>query len=111
MKKKKTKANKRKAPTAVRSSDLLAFVNIREAIGDPTGKLMQDEVVDVVRKLARLKYCADELNVIVEGVKNKRWAADGRRLKDTMEWCDFYCALSEANVRMSDGGHETLELK
>lgn len=97
MKNQKTKANKQKAPTAVRSSDLLAFVHVREAIGDPTGKLMQDEVVDVVRKLARLKYCADQLNTIVEGVKNKRWSADGCRLKDTMEWCDFYCALSEAN--------------
>ena len=84
--------------------DLLAFVEIRNLIGDPTGKLMQPEVVEVVRKLAHLKYCADQLNTIVEGVKNKRWAADGCRLKDTMEWCDFYCALSEANAVIRRGG-------
>lgn len=32
-------------------SELLAFVDIREAIGDPEGKLMQSEVVERVREL------------------------------------------------------------
>ena len=38
----------------------------------------------------------ESLMEIVEGVRNERWASDGRRLKDTPEWCRLYtlrCAL------------------
>ena len=43
--------------------------------------------------LVRLLDSATRLNEIVEGVRNERWAANGQRLKDTPEWCDFYCKL------------------
>jgi hypothetical protein len=39
---------------------------------------------------------ATRLNVIVEGVREKRWAFDGYRFKDTAEWCDFYVKLQRA---------------
>lgn len=29
---------------------------------------------------------------IVEGVQNIRWQFEGRRLVDTPQWCDLYCA-------------------
>jgi hypothetical protein len=45
----------------------------------------------------KLKAAAEHLNVIVEGVRNERWSADGRRLKDTPEWVAFYLALNEVN--------------
>lgn len=32
--------------------EILVLQQIREAIGDPHGKLMQDEVVEVIKKLA-----------------------------------------------------------
>lgn len=44
--------------------------------------------------LLELETAADSLNVIVEGVRNERWASEGRRLKDTPEWCAFYCAFA-----------------
>ena len=56
------------APAAVRSSALLALIE-----------------------------AANNLNSIVEGIPSVRWAYDGRRLKDTKEWCAFYCALSSVN--------------
>jgi hypothetical protein len=36
------------------TSDLFAFVGVRRIIGDPTGKLMQDEVADRVQKLVNV---------------------------------------------------------
>ena len=45
-------------------------------------------------RLRKLEACSDALNGIVEGVRNERWASEGRRLKDTPEWCAFYCAIS-----------------
>jgi len=32
---------------------------------------------------------------IVEGVQNVRWSYQGRRLVDTKEWCELYCAWRE----------------
>lgn len=49
--------------------------------------------LDELDELRRLKESAQKLNEIVEGVRAERWAADGRRLKDTPEWCGFYVAL------------------
>lgn len=46
--------------------------------------------------LTELQLRVEHLMEIVEGVRNERWAADGRRLKDTPEWCALYvarCAL------------------
>jgi hypothetical protein len=42
----------------------------------------------------KLLTAAKKLNEIVEGTRNERWAADGKRLKDTPEWCAFYVALN-----------------
>ena len=39
---------------------------------------------------------------IVEGVRCERWNSNGRRLKDTPEWCAFYVAYSRAN-RIAEG--------
>jgi hypothetical protein len=36
------------------TSDLFAFVGVRRIIGDPTGKLMQDEVADRIQKLVNV---------------------------------------------------------
>ena len=38
----------------VECADLFAFAGVRKIIGDPTGKLMQDEVVDRIQKLANV---------------------------------------------------------
>lgn len=47
--------------------------------------------------LLALIEAANNLNSIVEGIPSVRWAHDGRRLKDSKEWCAFYCALSSVN--------------
>ena len=36
------------------ASDIFAFVGVRRIIGDPTGKLMQDEVADRIQKLVNV---------------------------------------------------------
>lgn len=38
----------------VASPDLFAFVGVRKIIGDPLGKLMQDEVADRIQKLVNV---------------------------------------------------------
>lgn len=38
----------------VASTDLFAFVGVRKIIGDPLGRLMQDEVADRIKKLANV---------------------------------------------------------
>ena len=43
------------------------------------------------RKKDKLLAAIEALNEIVEGVRNERWAANGRRLKDTPEWVRLYC--------------------
>lgn len=54
-----------------------------------------------LKRLRKLEACAVALNEIVDGVRNVRWASPSgsldysRRLKDTPEWCAFYCALSD----------------
>jgi HAMP domain-containing protein len=37
------------------SGQIVCLADIREAVGDPTGKLMQDELVALVRELAALR--------------------------------------------------------
>lgn len=46
--------------------------------------------------LARLGIQAKDVVAIVEGPHAPRWAAGGLRLKDTREWCAFYCAVKAA---------------
>ena len=48
-----------------------------------------------LKRLRALEGAASALNEIVEGIRNERWASDGRRLKDTPEWCAFYCAFKD----------------
>ncbi len=40
----------------------------------------------------RLMNAVTGLMDIVEGVQNIRWQFEGRRLVDTPQWCDLYCA-------------------
>lgn len=66
----------------------------------PVDSIPADEIKAARAELAtfhELKAAAEKLNVIVEGVRNERWTADGRRLKDAPEWCAFYVALNAAN--------------
>jgi len=48
-----------------------------------------------VMRHRRLVKAVNGLMGIVEGVMNVRWSYDGRRLVDTPEWCELYCAWSE----------------
>ncbi len=56
-------------------------------------------------KLLRLLVACEGLMEIVEGCLGRRWAADGTRLVDTKEWCEFYvaqravCAAADASLR------------
>lgn len=45
---------------------------------------------------ARLYDAAKALVYLLEGVGCKRWAFEGRRLKDTKEWAEFYVATANA---------------
>lgn len=45
-----------------------------------------------IRADDRLMAAIDGLMQIVEGMRRKRWA-DGGRLVDTPEWCEFYVAV------------------
>jgi len=40
----------------------------------------------------RLLNAVTALMDIVEGTRNVRWQHEGRRLVDTPQWCDLYCA-------------------
>lgn len=42
----------------------------------------------------KLVDAAKRLREIVEGVRSVRWNHEGRRLKDSQEWCAFYSALA-----------------
>ena len=52
--------------------------------------------------LLDLLASANQLNEIVEGVRETRWAFDDMRLKDTKEWCDFYVKLKRAARRSNE---------
>lgn len=57
------------------------------------------EIEAALSPLDRLVEASKGLREVVEGVRSERWVADGRRLKDTREWCAFYSAL--ANFKLS----------
>lgn len=44
----------------------------------------------------RLMAAVTGLMEIVEGVRNARWSHEGKRLVDTPEWCELYCAWNAA---------------
>lgn len=39
---------------------------------------------------------------IVEGCLGDRWASNGRRLVDTPEWCELYCAWCAENKALKE---------
>lgn len=47
----------------------------------------------------RLMAAVTGLMQIVEGVRNARWAHEGKRLVDTPEWCELYCAWNAAKAK------------
>jgi hypothetical protein len=53
------------------------------------------------RKIERLHKASNAMLEIVEGVGCVRWEHEGRRLKDTKQWVEFYLALHEANSAKS----------
>ena len=54
-------------------------------------------------EIKRLIGAANELNEIVEGLRNSDWRNQyGVRIKDTNEWCKFYTALAKANDKMNE---------
>lgn len=63
----------------------------------------RNEAKAELKRLREIEAGSTAMKEIVEGARNERWAADGRRLKDTPEWCALYCALSEPNVVVSHG--------
>jgi hypothetical protein len=60
--------------------ELLAFIRVREAIGDENGRLMQDEVVDRVRMLVKENV---ELKKMRNGLqaRNTELVLENRELK------------------------------
>jgi len=61
----------------------------------------------------RLRLAVDKLMQIVEGTRYRRWSADGKRLTDTPEWCELYCAWCAIkfppNTKLCrDGGDKTV---
>jgi hypothetical protein len=64
-------------------------------------------------ELDELRTASERLNEVVEGVASRRWGHEGRRLKDTPEWCNFYVvvtrtkrAAESANNKLRRGGDE-----
>jgi hypothetical protein len=49
------------------------------------------------KSLRELHCAVESLMEIVEGVRNERWAVNGRRLKDTPEWCRLYVCRCRCN--------------
>lgn len=90
------------APPLADSALLGLVADIRAAVGDPAGKLMQDELVEHCRRMASVVEAAIQLNEIVEGVRNNQWVAGGLRLKDTPEWCAFYVSLNREIEQSND---------
>lgn len=52
----------------------------------------------------RLMAAVTGLMGIVEGCLGERWASNGRRLVDTPEWCELYCAWSAENKALKENG-------
>lgn len=60
----------------------------------------------------RLITAVTGLMEIVEGVRGSTWGCDGRRLVDTPEWCELYCAWNaEKRKPLNNALSETHEKK
>lgn len=70
---------KTKTPKAKRGAELQRRKPLRAAPGSPAPD-------------NRLMNAVTGIMDIVEGVRNIRWHFEGRRLVDTPQWCDLYCA-------------------
>ena len=55
-------------------------------------------------EIKKLIAAANSLNGIVEGFNSYNWIKKGgnSRLKDTREWCSFYCALVTVNAKLKE---------
>ncbi|MES2997132.1 MAG: hypothetical protein V4733_10025 [Verrucomicrobiota bacterium] len=100
------------ADGGLRTTDLFAFVGVRKIIGDPYGKLMQDEVADRIQKLVNVLRetvgVMDALRMIegLPGMTRDEKKAIGmcrEQIKEMLETAmpeyDAVCkAIHEANV-------------
>ena len=106
----KQNQSKTKSAAAVRSSDLLAFVGVRKIIGDPTGKLMQDEVAERIAKLVKVLQqtvgLSDAYKILGAECKHPKgkqiYAVASKEIISAIsevmpEWDDVLKAVYEAN--------------
>lgn len=94
-------------------SDLFAFAGVRKIIGDPYGKLMQDEVADRIKKLVGVLQqavgCADAMKLAATHPGMSRetkaaWKSCGEELESAIteampEWDAVLKAVHEANAQ------------
>ena len=93
------------------ASDLFALAGVHKIIGDPHGKLMQDEVADRIGELVKVLQqtvgLADALEIIAEQSKSAKGAEIFRScaghimeaVSEAMpEWDDVLKAVHEANA-------------
>lgn len=92
----------------VASTDLFAFVGVRKIIGDPLGRLMQDEVADRIQKLVNVLRetvaIMDALKLIdtLPGMTTPERKAVADQIREMLneqmpEWDDVCKAVHEAN--------------
>lgn len=112
-------------PTAegLSSGDLFAFVGVRRIIGDPYGKLMQDEVADRIQKLVNVLRqtvgIMDTLKIIdglpgMTGPERKAVAMCRDQIREMLdenmpEWDAVCKAVHEANAEVSDAARHGVE--
>lgn len=95
------------------TSDLFAFVGVRRIIGDPLGRLMQDEVADRIQQLVNVLRSTvgvmDALKVM-EGLpgmterEKKAFRVCTRSIEDALneampEWDAIYKEIHDANAK------------
>lgn len=95
----------------VASTDLFAFVGVRKIIGDPLGRLMQDEVADRIQKLVNVLRetvgVMDSLDIMrshpsLTAGERKMMTLAMREIREALdsgmpEWDDVCKAIHEAN--------------
>jgi hypothetical protein len=102
----------------VECADLFAFAGVRQIIGDPHGKLMQDEVADRIQKLANvLRHTVGLMDALrlLEGLpsfsRDKRGITICRdQIEDMLneqmpEWDAVCKAIHEANAERTRGAN------
>ena len=102
----------------VECADLFAFVGVRKIIGDPYGKLMQDEVADRIQKLVNVLRetvgLMDSLKIAATAPAMTKAEAMMlrvcyRSMEDTLneampEWDAVCKSIHEANEKSPDAG-------